>query len=114
MADPWGPRSGSGPGTWVGLESNRPATAEGARPRGSAIEKGESLAELPLRASRSRTRSGVREDLLHLQGKAHVALDLQLAAHEGHLGVELAVDHVEVVARRHRDGDVGRARRAPP
>src|SRR5690349_1833166 len=45
----------------------------------------------------------VREDLLHLEREAHVALDLELAAHERHLRVELARDHVEVVARRHRD-----------
>ena len=37
------------------------------------------------------------EEVLHLHGEAHVAGDLELPAHEGHLTIELAHDHVDVV-----------------
>ena len=46
------------------------------------------------------------EDLLHLQGQAHVALDLQLARHERDLAVELARAHVDVILVAHGNGQV--------
>src|SRR5581483_3260312 len=56
-----------------------------------------------------RTRSGrTLEERLHLHREAHVAGDLELPAHEGHLTVQLAGGHVDVVLRCHRHGHVGR------
>ena len=43
---------------------------------------------------------------LELHGEPHVALDLDLAAHEGHGAVELAGGQVDEVGRSHADGDV--------
>src|SRR5207244_8205023 len=55
---------------------------------------------------RSRTRIPLRgplpNDLLQLHGEAHVALDLELAAHERHLRVHLSRDDVHEVGRRGR------------
>src|SRR3990172_9249848 len=46
-----------------------------------------------------------------LHGEPHVALDLQLARHEGHLAVQLAADHVHPVGRGHGEREVrGRGR----
>src|SRR5512143_3261578 len=57
---------------------------------------------------RSRTRTpasggATSEDLLQLEGEAHVALDLELAGHERHLRVELAVHDGEEVLVHRRD-----------
>src|SRR5579875_1725358 len=46
------------------------------------------------------------EQTLHPQRQTHVARDAQLAGHEGDLPVELAIDEIEIVRRRHRDRDV--------
>src|SRR5260370_37094499 len=51
------------------------------------------------------------EEAPHLHGEAHVALELELARHEGHLAVELAPDHVQPVLAGHGDGQVRRGRR---
>src|SRR5512138_203475 len=58
---------------------------------------------------RSRTRTpasggATSEDLLQLEGEAHVALDLELAGHERHLRVQLPVDDREevLIHGRHR------------
>src|SRR5450759_300349 len=47
------------------------------------------------------------EDVLELHCQPHVALDLELAAHEGHGAVELAINQVQEITGRHGDGDVG-------
>src|SRR5712691_11049831 len=52
------------------------------------------------------------EEAPHLHGEAHVAFELELARHEGHLAIELAADHVQPVRRGHGDGQVGRGRGA--
>src|SRR5262249_37008312 len=57
--------------------------------------------------SADRLGAGTLEEALHLHREPHVARDLQLAAHEGHLPVELPHDHVDVVRRRHRERHVG-------
>src|SRR5262249_21222524 len=51
------------------------------------------------------------EQGLHLHRETHVPRDLELAAHEGHLPVQLAGGHVDVVLRGHRHGHVRRRRR---
>src|ERR1700726_3308593 len=58
--------------------------------------------EPPARAS-----TRLAEHRLELHRKPHVALDLDLAAHEGHGSVELAGGQVDEVLRLHGDGDVG-------
>src|SRR2546428_8974580 len=50
------------------------------------------------------------EEAPHLHGEAHVAFELELARHEGHLAIELAADHVQPVLGGHGDGQVRRGR----
>ena len=45
-------------------------------------------------------------ELLQLHGEAHVALDLELALHEGGLSVELSGHHVDEVVVVDGQGDV--------
>src|SRR5258708_16922664 len=52
------------------------------------------------------------KNVLELHRQAHVALDLELSAHESHGPVELAVHQVEEVGGGHGDGDVGALRLA--
>src|SRR5512143_4023869 len=57
------------------------------------------------RPSRSRLDEGAE-----LEGEPHIPRHLELSGHERHLAVELARQHVQKIALRHRHGAVGRRR----
>src|SRR6266508_4925808 len=47
------------------------------------------------------------EDAADLHGQPHIALQLELAGHEGHLAGELAPGHVDPVLRGHGEREIG-------